>query len=240
MVATRLLEKMGFGVVAVDNGQEAVRALEAGSFDLVFMDLQMPVMDGFEATRAIRDPQSTVRNRRVPIVAMTAHALKGDRERCLEAGMDDYVSKPVDPKKLATVTERWIGPSPDPAHAPEPADAIEPVKESIVFDRPGLVARTMEDEDLLREIVSCFLEDAPRLIEDIKEHIRSGDSALAGAQAHGLKGAAANVGGVALSETAHEMERAGNAGRLEAADALLPELERQFARLRDRMREDLT
>jgi two-component system sensor histidine kinase/response regulator len=239
-VATRLLEKMGFSVVAVANGREAVRALEAGPFDLVLMDLQMPLMDGFEATRAIRDPQSAVRNRRVPIVAMTAHALKGDRERCLDAGMDDYLTKPVDPKKLAKVTEHWVGRSSDDAPAVVPAVIVEPVKAPIIFDRPGLVARTMEDEDLLQEVVSCFLEDTPRLIDGLKAHIRSGDSAAAGAQAHGLKGAAANVGGVALSETAAEMERAGRAGRLEALAALMPELERQFARLRDRMQEDLT
>jgi two-component system, sensor histidine kinase and response regulator len=240
VVATRLLEKMGFAVVAVANGQDAVRALEAGPFDLVLMDLQMPVMDGFEATRAIRDPRSAVRNRRVPIVAMTAHALKGDRERCLEAGMDDYVSKPVDPKKLAMVAERWVARPPDPAPTPEPAGTVEPVKQSIVFDRPGLVERTMEDEDLLREVVACFLEDAPRLIEGLKEHVRAGDGAAARAQAHGLKGAAANVGGVALSETALAVERAGQAGRLEAIEALLPELERQFRLLQDRMQEDLT
>ncbi len=239
-VATRLLEKMGFSVVAVANGREAVRALEADPFDLVLMDLQMPIMDGFEATRAIRDPLSAVRNRRVPIVAMTAHALKGDRERCLEAGMDDYVTKPVDPKKLAKVTEQWVGRASADAPALEPAVIVEPVKGSIVFDRPGLVARTMEDEELLREVVSCFLEDTPRLIETIREHIRSGDTAAAGAQAHGLKGAAANVGGVALSETSAEMERAGRDGRLEAIAALMPELERQFARLRDLMLEDLT
>ena len=153
--------------------------------------------------------------------------------------MDDYVTKPVDPKKLAKVTERWIGRSSHPTQTPEPADTGEPAKEPVVFDRPGLVARTMEDEDLLREIVSCFLEDAPRLIDSLKEHIRSGDSAAAGAQAHGLKGAAANVGGVALTETALAIERAGQAGRLEAIAALMPELERQFILLRDRMQEDL-
>ena len=112
-VATRLLEKMGFAVVAVANGREAVRALETGRFDLVLMDVQMPVMDGFDATSAIRSPQSAVLNRRVPVIAMTAHALKGDRERCLAAGMDDYVSKPIDPKELAKVTERWVGPLPE-------------------------------------------------------------------------------------------------------------------------------
>ncbi len=112
-VATRLLEKMGFGVVAVANGRDAVRALETGRFDLVFMDVQMPVMDGFDATRAIRSPESAVLNRRVPVIAMTAHALKGDRERCLAAGMDDYLSKPIDPMELANVTERWVGSTPE-------------------------------------------------------------------------------------------------------------------------------
>jgi CheY-like chemotaxis protein len=112
-VATRLLEKMGFGVVVVANGREAVRALETDRFDLVFMDVQMPVMDGFDATRAIRSLESAVLNRRVPVIAMTAHALKGDRERCLAVGMDDYVSKPIDPKELAKVTERWVGPLPE-------------------------------------------------------------------------------------------------------------------------------
>jgi PAS domain S-box-containing protein len=112
-VATRLLEKMGFGVVVVGNGQAAIRALETARFDLVLMDVQMPVMDGFDATRAIRSPESAVLNRQVPVIAMTAHALKGDRERCLAAGMDDYVSKPIDPKELARVTERWSGSLPE-------------------------------------------------------------------------------------------------------------------------------
>ncbi len=113
LVAMRLLEKMGFGVEVVVNGQEAVRALEAGAFDLVIMDVQMPVMDGLDATRAIRGSQSAVRNHRVPIIAMTAHAMKGDRERCLAAGMDDYVSKPIDRQELATALERCLASSPD-------------------------------------------------------------------------------------------------------------------------------
>ena len=88
----------------------------------------MPVMDGFDATRAIRSPESAVLNRRVPIIAMTAHALKGDRERCLEAGMDDYVSKPIDPQELAKVTERWVQPGPGHVQRAGPADAADPVE----------------------------------------------------------------------------------------------------------------
>jgi two-component system sensor histidine kinase/response regulator len=128
VVATRLLEKMGFRVVTVANGQEAVRALETVPFDLVMMDVQMPVMDGFAATRAIRSRESAVLNRRVPIIAMTAHALKGDRERCLESGMDDYVSKPIDPRELANVTARWVPPGPGHLQPTVPADAVEQVR----------------------------------------------------------------------------------------------------------------
>jgi CheY-like chemotaxis protein len=102
-LAMRLLEKMGYRSDAVSNGQEAVRALEMVPYDVVLMDVQMPEMDGYEATRVIRDPQSKVRNHEVPIIAMTANAMKGDRERCIEAGMDDYIAKPIEPQKLLEV-----------------------------------------------------------------------------------------------------------------------------------------
>jgi two-component system, sensor histidine kinase and response regulator len=238
LVATHLLEKMGFEVLAVADGQQAVRALEQHHFDLVLMDVQMPVLDGFAATRAIRGPESSVPNRRVPIIAMTAHALKGDRERCLASGMDDYVSKPIDPKDLARVVERWVGGTSDRQVARTAADVVESVQEPVVFDRLGLTERLGGDEELIRDVVSCFLDDIPLQLRRLEEHLRAGDAASAGAQAHGLKGAAANVGGAAFSATAHEMERAGRAGRLDAAAALMPELERRFAVLQKKMQED--
>jgi len=107
-LATRLLEKMGYRSDAVGNGREAVEALEMAPYDVVLMDVQMPEMDGYEATRLIRDPQSKVRNHHVPIIAMTANAMKGDRERCLGAGMDDYISKPIQPQKLIEVMETFV------------------------------------------------------------------------------------------------------------------------------------
>jgi len=107
-LAVRLLEKMGYRSDAVGNGREAVEALEMVPYDVVLMDVQMPEMDGYEATRVIRDPQSKVRNHEVPIIAMTAHAMKGDRERCLEAGMDDYISKPIQPQKLLEVIQTFL------------------------------------------------------------------------------------------------------------------------------------
>ena len=107
-VALKLLERLGYQADAVVDGQEAIRALETVPYDLVLMDCQMPVMDGYEATHTIRDAQSMVRNHRVPVIAMTANAMRGDREKCLAAGMDDYIAKPVDPEKLADVLERWL------------------------------------------------------------------------------------------------------------------------------------
>jgi two-component system sensor histidine kinase/response regulator len=107
-VALRLLEKSGYNADVVSNGKEAVAELKRSLYDLVLMDISMPEMDGYEATRAIRDPRSNVKNHNVPIVAMTAHALKDDRQRCLEAGMDDYISKPVQPEKLTEVVERFL------------------------------------------------------------------------------------------------------------------------------------
>ena len=107
-VALRILQKLGYRADAVADGREAVMALETVPYDLVLMDVQMPQMDGFEATGIIRDPASRVRNHTIPIVAMTAHAMKGDREKCLEAGMDDYVSKPVTALALNEVLEKYL------------------------------------------------------------------------------------------------------------------------------------
>ncbi len=132
-VALGILKKLGLRADAVANGAEAVKALESIHYDLVLMDVQMPVMDGLEATRRIRNPQTKVRNHSIPIIAMTANAMQGDRERCLDAGMNDYVSKPVSPQALAEVLTRWL-----------PLQSSAPV----VFDRAGLPERLMSDEGL--------------------------------------------------------------------------------------------
>jgi two-component system sensor histidine kinase/response regulator len=236
LVAMRLLEKMGFVVVAVNDGQQALAALESMPFDLVMMDVQMPGMDGFEATRAIRSPQSGVRNHQVPVIAMTAHALKGDRERCLAAGMDDYVSKPIDPLELASAIERGIALSLERPAAVVPPGAAEAVHDPTVFDREALLARLMGDEDLVEDIVACFLDDSAVQMDRLRDHVRAGDTALAEGRAHTLKGSAANVGGIAMSATASDVERAGRAGRMADVIALMPELERRFEMLQGCMR----
>ncbi len=238
-VALGILEKLGFGADTAANGREAIEALETVPYDIVLMDVQMPVMDGFEATRTIRSGKTRVPNPGIPIIAMTAHAMKGDRERCLEAGMDDYISKPIAPQALAEALEKWAKNVPErsPAVVLRDGAAGRPVRGEPVFDRPALIARLMGDEELAKEIIAGFLEDMPKQISTLKRHLDQGDAGSAGSQAHTIKGAAANVGGLALSAVAFEMEKAGKAGRREELATLVTEMERQFAMLKTRMRE---
>jgi PAS domain S-box-containing protein len=232
-VALGVLGKLGFSAEAVADGREAIQALEMIPYDIVFMDVQMPVMDGFEATRAIRSGKTKVPNRRIPIIAMTAHSMTGDRELCLKAGMDDYISKPIAPQALAEAIKKWLDRVQEqPPEVAASKQKTKSVQGQVVFDRPALLARLMGDRDLVKEIIAVFLEDMPRQIQKLRLHIEQGDAGSAGEQAHAIKGAAANVGGLALSAVASELEKSGRAGRLEAAAALLPELERQFALLK--------
>ena len=203
----------------------------------------MPVMDGLEATRRIRDPRSAVRNHDVPVIAMTAHVMQGDREKCLNAGLNDYVSKPVSPEALVRALKKWLPddtavtreqfPGEHEALVSANASGAEPP----LFDRAGVMARLMDDEDLARTIVEGFLEDVPRQIEALKGYLEAGDAASAERQAHTIKGASANLGGEALRAAAFEMEKAGKAGNLDAVRACLPELVNQFALLREAMNE---
>jgi PAS domain S-box-containing protein len=221
-VALAILKKFGLRAEAVANGAEALKALESIPYDLLLMDVQMPVMDGLEATRQIRSPQSVLPNHRVPIIAMTAHAMQGDRERCLEAGMNDYVSKPVSTQALAEVLARWL---------PKKNEALSPV----VFDRAGMLKRLLNDEVLARVVTESFLDDIPRQIEALRRYLEAWDAPGAERQAHTLRGASSNVGGEALRALAFEMEKAGKAGDLGSVRARMDDLEREFARLKEAM-----
>ena len=229
-VALGILGKMGFHVDAVGNGREAITALERAAYDLVFMDVQMPVMDGFEATAAIRSGRTAVHDPKIPIIAMTAHAMKGDRERCLEAGMDDYIPKPLAPKAMADAIDKWLGHGQkQPEAVTEPAAQVGPA----VFDRSAFVERLLGDMDLVKKITVLFLKDMPGQIRKLEKHIIDGDVKAAGDQAHQIKGAAANVGGMAFSAVALAIEQAARTKRPEKVAALLPELERQFQILQE-------
>jgi PAS domain S-box-containing protein len=246
-VALGILRKLGLHADAVANGAEAVSALESISYDLVLMDVQMPTMDGFEATLHIRDRQSTVLNHDVPIVAMTAHAMQGDRQRCLDAGMNDYVTKPVSPQALSEALARWLpaDEASKPAEVPAQLSATatvpgegDPAEDTgtATFDRVGLMARLMDDEDLARTVVDGFLQDVPKQIEALRSYLAAGDIAGAGRQAHTIKGASANVGGEGLRAAALGMEQTTQSGDIAAVRDRLPEIESSFARLEVAMR----
>ena len=170
-VALGILEKLGFRADAVANGREAIEALEKAAYDLVFMDVQMPVMDGFEATAAIRSGRTAAPDPKIPIIAMTAHAMKGDRERCLEAGMDDYISKPIAPKAMAAVLDQVARSDPETAgRGPGAAAPTGPA----VFDRQAFVDRLLGDLDLVKKITAVFLDDMPGADAQAEEAYRRG------------------------------------------------------------------
>ncbi|MBN1911464.1 MAG: phosphate ABC transporter substrate-binding protein PstS family protein [Pirellulales bacterium] len=241
-VALGILKRLGLSADAVADGAEAVTSLKSIPYDLVLMDVQMPEMDGLEATRRIRDSASDVLNHNIPIVAMTAHAMAGDREKCLEAGMNDYVAKPVEPEVLAMTLEKWL-PSGE-VLAPSKkvsckkkhrADAETVVPAHAIWDSRAMLDRLMGDESLAATVIKGFLDDIPNQIEILTQFVEDGDVSRTERQAHAIKGAASNVGGEAMRETACEMEKAAKAGDLDAARIHLEELARRFELLRTEM-----
>jgi PAS domain S-box-containing protein len=218
-VARGILEKLGYTADVAVNGREAVGALEKEIYDIVLMDIEMPEMDGFEATRIIRDPFSAVRDHGTPIIAMTAYAMQGDREKCLEAGMDDYVAKPVNPKDLREALERGLSGRTGTAGA---MGVTETEEAGAVFDREVFMARMMDDEELAREVIKIFLTDIPLQFNELTEAVAAGNTGEAGRTAHKIKGAASNLGADRFKNTVWEMEKAGRDGDLEGLRRLLP------------------
>ena len=197
-LAATLLERRGHKVTIAVNGRDAIAALERDHYDVVLMDVQMPEMGGFEATAAIRDMERA-NGRRVPIIAMTAHAMKGDRERCLGAGMDEYLTKPLDSRQLCMTVER-LATEPDAAPPPPPVAHT-------VLDRVG------GDRQLLAEISRIFLDDAPSHLQRIRIAIDARDPEALRRAAHALKGAAANFDAKGLVDAARTLEDMGRIGQ---------------------------
>ncbi|HYB19359.1 MAG TPA: response regulator, partial [Thermodesulfobacteriota bacterium] len=224
-VALRHLERIGYRADAVANGKEVLSALERIPYDLIFMDVQMPEMDGFEATAIIRRKERETGGH-IPIIAMTAHAMKGDRERCLEAGMDDYVSKPIQPSSLIEVIARWM--DHEEVRKPE-LPSVESAKAEEVFDKKMAMERLDGDEAFLRELLGMFLDDAPIQMERMQHHLKEEDFAALERLAHSLKGAAMSIGGIGLQKVALEIEVAGRNHEPDRADVLLGSLEKEFA-----------
>ncbi len=220
-VALRILEKLGYRADAVANGLEAVTALETIPYDLVLMDCQMPELDGFEATRRVRDRSSRVLDHEVPIVALTANAMKGDRERCLGAGMNDYVTKPIDPRELAAAIERWLAQREAGKESPAPAEPEAPV----CFDPSSLRERLMGDDELAREILSEFLTDMDQQLVELRTALAAREQELVRRRAHQIKGACGNVGALAMQQVAFELQRgAANATEMTRLEGAYAEL----------------
>jgi CheY-like chemotaxis protein len=185
-LALRLLGKLGHQVEVANNGEEALALHARGKFDIILMDVQMPVMGGFEATARIREREAAGCPH-TPIVAMTAHAMKGDRERCLEAGMDGYLSKPVHAPDLVEALIHHTG-NADPA----PPRAEPMADDDPVFERDKALFNLGDDTDLLEQLIVMYAEDEPRLVQDIDAALAAGDPEALSNAAHALKGAVSN------------------------------------------------
>jgi CheY-like chemotaxis protein/HPt (histidine-containing phosphotransfer) domain-containing protein len=228
-LVTQVLQKRGHRVTGVENGRAAVESVASGGdgpFDAVLMDLQMPQMGGLEATRAIRTAERAG-GRHVPIIALTAHAMPGDRERCLAAGMDGYLSKPIDVDELVATLETIVA----GAVPPSGDGAAASPRGGAVFDERAALACTGGDRTLLREVVALFRADAPAALRRMRRALRAADGEALRAAAHTLKGSLAVVGSAAGRDAAAELERLGRSGRLDHAEASLAALRRQLGLL---------
>ena len=235
-VALGILRKLGHHADAVANGREVLEALRNIPYDLVLMDVQMPEMDGLDATRSLRAGTDEVLNRSIPVIAMTARAMQGDREKCLEAGMNDYISKPVTPTTLSRVLERWR------AHLSivDETDALVTQQthpeNTPIFNEASLLDRLMGDRSLARVIIRGFLDDVPQQIATLEEFLEKCDDIGVERQAHSIRGAAAVVGGDSLVQMATEIEHAGHRGDLKKVGDFVSELRNRFEQLEKAMK----
>jgi PAS domain S-box-containing protein len=220
-LAVRWLRKWGHSVVVAGNGREALARLETGVFDLILMDVQMPDMGGLEATAVIRAKERDGAGH-VPILAMTAHALKGDRERCLAAGMDGYISKPIRPQEMFRAIENLSAGPERPAARPD----------SDVLDRQEVLYRFDDDMDLLREAVRDFLDECPTRLQGLRDALACGDGAAVARLAHALKGSVGNFAARHAVEAAQKLETIGREGEVARGIEAYTELDEAIERLK--------
>jgi CheY-like chemotaxis protein len=226
-LAKRLLEKHGHTVVVVENGRQALKALEREKVDLVLMDVQMPEMDGLEATAAIRAQEKNTGGH-LPIIALTAHAMKGDREKCLAAGVDDYLTKPIRTLDLFKAIERLGDSNFTPAAAPIP---IAKQPEAAAFDFDAALDHVEGDRELLDEVVRIFSDECPRKMEEIRNSIRAADPLLLERAAHSLKGAASNLCAAGVMHFAEDLEQSARAKDVSRAGTQFQSLEAAVKKL---------
>jgi two-component system, sensor histidine kinase and response regulator len=244
-LTVRMLEKLGYQADVVENGQEALAALARSSYAVVLMDCQMPLVDGFEATRLIRQREAAVQEsaatyssetRHIAIVALTANAMQGDRERCLAAGMDDYLTKPVRKEDLKGALNRWIPVSIHPQaahvggteHSTDGTDA-EPLP--IIFDAAATLRNIGGDTALLEELVELFLQRYQAMLEAIRAALANRDQVAVEQAAHALKGTASNLCASEVVLSAGQLEAFGRLGTLVEGPVIYAQLEKSVLRL---------
>ena len=244
-LAVRMVEKLGYRPDVVENGREALTALRAGTYAAVLMDCQMPVMDGFEATRKIREHEASLglgprpdglsvvqvdgSVPHIPIIAVTANAMEGDRERCLAAGMDDYLAKPVKLEELRSILQRWIALD-RPPRTTLPAEPTFPATEQGVFDVDKMWRQIGGDHELFAQLVALFLERHEEALTDIQAAIFRKDALAVERIAHTLKGTAGNLCAPAVALAASRLEAVGHLERLEEAPSVYGQLELEVKR----------
>jgi CheY-like chemotaxis protein/HPt (histidine-containing phosphotransfer) domain-containing protein len=228
-VALGLLKAMGLQADAVSNGKEVLVALENKPYDLLLLDCQMPGIDGYEVARIIRDPQSNISNHDIPIIAMTAYAMKGDRDKCLSVGMNDYLSKPVIPEVLAAIVQNWL---PGNEKSNQKVTQVRNRKtipesghgEPATWDKMGMITRLMDNEKLARTVISVFLKETPVQLKTIRGLANTGDLHGVVMLAHTIKGSCSIVGAERLRNIMYEIEtnaRNGDAGAVSSRIDLL-------------------
>ena len=243
-VAVAMLELLGCDVRAVENGRQACEALTRRRYDLVLMDCQMKEMDGYEATREIREMErggdlSWARGRRVPVIALTANALEGDRQRCLDAGMDDFISKPYNQHQLNDVLRDWCGDevrgvSNASERSGKPAARVAPVgrgEQGVIDSRTLDGIRALQrpgGANILARVIAIYLDRSPSLLGDLGSAVQGGDCRQVQEAAHSLKSSSANVGALRLAACCGELEALGRAGTVERAAGVYADIEREY------------
>ncbi len=246
-VAKGVLKKLGCHVDLAINGAEALTLYKRQSYDLIFMDCQMPEIDGYKATELIRQiEKKSPDQRRTPVIALTANALSGDREKCLKAGMDDYISKPFSQNSIHKILESWL-PDSISAVVEKPAPLRSINLPSLTVDEETLNRTVLDniralqsgEDDILGTIIGLYLQDTPEKTGQLSEALKNADCDQVHAIAHGMKSSSANVGAIRLSGLFRQIEMAGKAQDLTQASQLLEETEKEFAKLKPMLLNEL-
>lgn len=229
-VALSILAGHGYRADAVGNGLEAIHALGSIPYDLVLMDFHMPDMDGIEATKRIRQHSSGVLNPNIPIIAMTASAMQEDREKCAAAGMNDYLAKPVHPRKLSAMLSYWLKTAARNEDTTEEAEQRS--AEPSVYDRESFLERHGRDESMLAPIIAIFNQTVPGLLDELDNELQAGRAQeLLVRHSHSIKGAAANIGAEAMRRAAKQFEQAAGNGEHDELARLLLAIRSEYGRL---------